>query len=600
MVFRKESSQNLEREKKQKILLVIKNKKNLELLTDFLKEQYQLLTDIQELSSDVDLVIADELGFKDYKSQLKKIKEDQSSFIPFLLLIEQNKSNIYQSLDSWVKEIVKVPVSKKILGLRIKNLLRMKRLWSQQQYLAQKYTALFNNINDAVFLMKFVKEKTLLGSLTEVNQTMTDLLGYSHSELLKMKPQELEKTVFSEKESRQLFLKVKEQGEAKIETRLVSRQGKKTPVEINAKLTEFKNQRQILGVARDITAQKEKEKQINYISFHDELTDLYNRRFLEEEINRLDTKRQLPISLIMIDVNGLKLINDSYGHKSGDEALIKVAGILQEAVREEDIIARWGGDEFVILLPQTSKKTTQKIRERIEEQSAQTKVKGIQISLGMGTAVKVELDQDLYEILHKADKRMYQNKLTEHKSAKNKLVQNLLHTLGAKSNETEEHAVRMTGMAFKLGEKIGLTTEQLNDLSLLATLHDIGKVTIEEKILTKEGPLTEEEWEILKDHPERGSQIVLATEDFAPIAKYILAHHERWDGSGYPRGISKDKIPLLSRIISIVDAYDVMNNGRSYKEAMSQKEIKEELKQCAGSQFDPELVPKFVQVLEEA
>ncbi|MGM0409551.1 MAG: diguanylate cyclase domain-containing protein [Bacillota bacterium] len=355
----------------------------------------------------------------------------------------------------------------------------------------------------------------------------------------------------------------------------------------------------VLSMQIDYTDYSRQQNEIKYISFHDELTDLYNRSYMEEEMKRLDTKRQLPISIIMIDVNGLKIINDSYGHLAGDKLLKKTAKILKKSVREEDIVARWAGDEFIILLPQTIKSEAKKIEKRINKECNKTENDDIPVSLGIGIAVKKVMDENIYDTLNKADKYMYKNKLTESKSAKNKLLKNLLSTLGAKSDETEEHAVRMTHLAFQLGERIGLNDEELNNLSLLATLHDIGKVSISEEILTKKTKLTDEEWEKIKEHPKMGYRIASATEEFAPVAKYILHHHERWDGNGYPSGLEGKDIPLLSRIITIVDAYDVMSNGRDYKDAMSQEEIINEFRECSGTQFDPELVEEFIKILQE-
>ena len=353
----------------------------------------------------------------------------------------------------------------------------------------------------------------------------------------------------------------------------------------------------VLSMQLDYTEYKKQQKKIEYISFHDKLTELYNRFFMEEEIDRLDTERQLPISIIMADVNGLKLINDTYGHEQGDEILKKVAEILLRTIRKEDIVARWAGDEFLILLPKTDIKAANKIRMRIKKECQKTQSKKIPISLGVGVATKAEVDENIYDTIHRADKNMYQDKLTNSKSSKNKLVQSFLSTLGAKSDETEEHAMRMASVAFSLGEKIGLSNEQLNNLSLLATLHDIGKVTIPADVLNKPGKLTEKEWEIITEHPETGYRIAINTEEFAKIARSILCHHERWDGDGYPQGLEEKDIPLLARIINIVDAYDVMTNGRPYKEAISMKEAVEEIKRCSGSQFDPDLVNKFTELM---
>ena len=341
------------------------------------------------------------------------------------------------------------------------------------------------------------------------------------------------------------------------------------------------------------------QEELEYKSFHDSLTNLYNRRFFEEEMDRLDTKRNLPISIIVADLNGLKLINDSYGHDKGDEALIRTAEILEEVLRKEDIIARHGGDEFAILLPETDIKSVRNIIQRIKNKAKQLNNKEeIPISFALGSATKVDPDQDLKEIFKKADNNMYQNKLSERKSSKNNIVQALLDTLSAKSDETKEHAIRMTKLALGFGEKLSLSNSELNRLSLLASMHDIGKATISDDILTKPGNLNKEEWEIIKQHSEKGYKITSSIAELSIIAEDILFHHERWDGDGYPQGLIGDEIPLLSRIITIIDAYDVMTNKRSYSDPISKSEALEEIKNCAGTQFDPVLAEKFIEMME--
>ena len=351
------------------------------------------------------------------------------------------------------------------------------------------------------------------------------------------------------------------------------------------------------GFMLDITERKNKEEQIQYISYHDSLTGCYNRTFLEEEIKRLDTERQLPISIILADINGLKIINDSYGHLKGDELLIKAAELIKKSTRKEDLVTRWGGDEFVIMLPQTGKEAAQKLYNRIKKECELEK--GIPLSLGLGLATKENSDQDIYEILKQADMYMYKNKLLERTSSKSKIVKSLLDSLGAKSNETEDHALRMTKLAFDFGVEINLSNEEINKLSLLASLHDIGKTSVSEKILNKPENLSEEEWEIIRQHPERGHKIASASEEFVVIAKEILSHHERWDGKGYPKGLKGQEIPYLSRIISIIDAYDVMTTGRPYKERMSREEALAEIERCSGSQFDPDLAKEFVEMMTD-
>jgi len=345
----------------------------------------------------------------------------------------------------------------------------------------------------------------------------------------------------------------------------------------------------------DITQRKKFESKMVYLSYHDNLTGLYNRTFLEEEIQRLDVKRQLPISLIMADLNGLKIINDSYGHQKGDEILIKTSEILKKACREEDIVSRWGGDEFVILLPQTDLKEAQKIQSRIESLARKSQSK-IPISIAVGINVKKNVEEDIYEILNKAEDKMYQDKLVDSRSAKSGILKALLSTLGEKSHETEEHAWRLQKWALAIGEKINLTHAELDRLSIVATLHDIEKIVIPGEILNKPGVLTGEEWQIVKEHPATGYRITSSTEEFAHVAVEILNHHERWDGTGYPREKKEKEIPLLARIITIVDAYDVMTYGRPYKKPMAREEALNEIRRCAGSQFDPELVDVFIDI----
>ena len=437
------------------------------------------------------------------------------------------------------------------------------------------------------------------GNILEVNDSLCEVTGYSKSELEGQ-------TIFDKlvptnqhQIAKNNIKKILNDNEFEFITENYRPNGEKYYLKLKETKIKLPNKGEgILSMQLDITDLKEKEKKLQYLSYHDELTGVYNRHFFEEELNRLDTKRQLPISLILADANGLKLINDTYGHSTGDQFLIKITEVMNSVIRSEDILARLGGDEFAIILPQTSKKESDKITNRIIEKCRQTYIEDINISIGLGTAVKTDIEQDIYNVFNKADSRMYQDKLTKGRSAKNKLVQNLLDALGSKSKESKEHAVRMTGLAFKLGEELNLSNEDLNSLNLLAVLHDIGKVTISEDILQKSDDLTPQEWEKIKKHPEKGYSITKATDEFSNIAKYILYHHERWDGGGYPEGLSGEEIPILSRIIAIIDAYDVMTHKRNYRKAVSNREALAEIKRCSGSQFDPYLAEKFIKIME--
>ncbi|UMZ72602.1 PAS domain S-box protein [Natranaerofaba carboxydovora] len=352
-------------------------------------------------------------------------------------------------------------------------------------------------------------------------------------------------------------------------------------------------------IADDITERKQYENKIQFLSFHDSLTGLYNRAYIEEEMKRLDTKRQLPISMLMADLNGLKLVNDAYGHKTGDKMIKKAAEILKDSCRKEDIIARWGGDEFVVLLPMTSKKSAEEIAKRVLCNCENSFIKTIPVSMSLGYATKDSFEIDLEDVLVKAENYMYKQKIAESKSKSGSVLLALLRTLQAKSFETEEHVQRMQKIGLKIGEKIGLPNEELNRLKVAVKLHDIGKVNLPEEILVKPTSPTEEEWEKIKEHPEIGYKIARATEEFSYVAEEILAHHERWDGKGYPNGLKGEEIPLLARIIAIADTFDVMANGRPYKKAVSDEDILAEFRRCSGTQFDPNLVKVFTNIYKD-
>ncbi len=342
------------------------------------------------------------------------------------------------------------------------------------------------------------------------------------------------------------------------------------------------------------------EKKIRYISFHDNLTNLYNRAYFEEELKRLDTKRQMPLSIVIGDANGLKLTNDVFGHQEGDRLLQAIARILKETCRNEDIIARWGGDEFAILLPGTDNPEAQNICSRIKEACRESdQTPPIQPSISLGVASKEDMGEEMSEVLKRAENEMYANKLTESRDIRNSIIASLQRLLAHHTYENEEHVSRIRELAFAMGQELGLEKGKLEKLELLADIHDIGKIAIPEEILKKNTELTRQEWETVKRHPEIGFRIAESSQEFSQIADFILTHHERWDGLGYPQGLKGEEIPLLARIIAVVETYEVMTRGRPYRDKMSQEEAIAELEANAGSQFDPDIVGRFVLLISE-
>ncbi len=353
-------------------------------------------------------------------------------------------------------------------------------------------------------------------------------------------------------------------------------------------------------IAKDITERKQAEEKIKYISFHDALTNLYNRAYFEEEIKRLNTPRNCPLAVIMADINGLKVINDTLGHDKGDELLKNVAKMLKSVLRKEDIIARIGGDEFAVILPHADRNAAEafcnRVRNACEKYNSENQLR---LSISLGYAVQFGQYKNMEEALKQADANMYAEKLSSITSREKYIIDTLKTVVAMKDPHIKEHGERLQNLAEALGKDIGLSKFQLQRLRLLALLHDIGKLSIPDSILFKPAKLTEQEWEIVKKHSEAGYKIAQNIPQEVPIAREILYHHERWDGTGYPKGLKGKEIPILSRIISIVDAYDAMLTERPYRKAMTKEKAIQELKENAGTQFDPELVVRFIKIVED-
>ncbi|SHG69028.1 PAS domain S-box-containing protein/diguanylate cyclase (GGDEF) domain-containing protein [Thermosyntropha lipolytica DSM 11003] len=359
----------------------------------------------------------------------------------------------------------------------------------------------------------------------------------------------------------------------------------------------------LLSIVADIFNQYLKlrryEEEMVYKSYHDALTGLYNRRFVEDRIKDLDIPENLPLAVLVLDVNGLKVVNDALGHAAGDKMLKAASEVIKKSCRRHDVVVRWGGDEFLVFLPLTTAEKAEEIVERISRNCEKVKDLPVKISLAAGFAVKTRKIQKIDKVLREAEEWMYRNKLLKEKSSRRAIIDTLLSTLMEKSAETREHAERMRDWGIKIAKHLRLSARELDEISLLALLHDIGKVGVKEEILKKPAPLTEDEWREMRRHPEIGCRIAQNTAELLSVADYILAHHERWDGKGYPKGLKGEEIPLLARIIAVVDAYDAMTSDRPYRKALTHEEALEEIRRNAGTQFDPRIVEIFIDIIEK-
>ena len=384
-------------------------------------------------------------------------------------------------------------------------------------------------------------------------------------------------------------------GEGMTTQHFFTRQGKQVWLELHGAKIEMDGEEAVLVLLRDITKRKEDELQREYLSWHDPLTGLYNRRHFEQAIEGCTCTSP---GVVVVDLDGLKLINDTLGHSAGDHLLRATAAILRECSRNEDLVSRIGGDEFVIFMHTTDRVYTaglvSSIKARTEEYNKQHP--DIPLSLSVGCEVAGSDHGGLTHVYRAADNAMYRDKLLHKKSSRSTLSHVLLSALDGKNVETREHVERLGQRAAAMARQLGHNEHWISEIDLFARFHDIGKVGVADSILTKPGPLTPAERQEMERHSEIGYRIAVASPELAPIAEFILKHQERWDGEGYPLGLLGEDIPLPCRIVAIVDAYDAMTNDRPYRRALSVAQALAELHRCAGTQFDPTLVELFSEV----
>ena len=375
---------------------------------------------------------------------------------------------------------------------------------------------------------------------------------------------------------------------------------KNRDIQIECKLlaAEIDDKPLIMMILTDITEKLVAEAKIHYLSYHDKMTGLYNRGYVETILTQFERTPELPISIIILDMNGLKLTNDVFGHQQGDVLLVAIANIMKQCCSPSDIIARWGGDEFLIILPQASEEICLERCKSIQMACAKTENNPIKVSVAIGKNTKARGNFCFAEMFSDAERVMYSDKLAKRAVLYQNFLSSQEELLYSQCYENDGHGLRVEQLAADFISFLDLPLEssQINTLFRLARLHDIGKVTINSDIWGRKGALTDDEWEIVKNHSKVGYRLANSIGE-APLAEVILLHHEWWNGTGYPHGLKEEQIPLAVRIFSLIDMYDVLTHDRPYRLALGKQEALKEIFRESGTHFDPLLTKKFLEFI---
>ncbi len=436
------------------------------------------------------------------------------------------------------------------------------------------------------------------GKIGNINQSYLDMLGYRREEVIGHRWSE-----FSHPEDRELSdqttttIKEGKQKSLSLDKRFIKKDG--TILWANLSLSSFTSAEtkdlQSLCMTVDITERKLAEEKILNASRHDALTDLYNRVEFERIVGSKDLEDKLPLTVMFADVNRLRIINEAFGREEGNLLLQRIADSFKQYMPKQALLFRVGGDEFALLVPscpiQSCETVLQKLKEAIRTMLVQDSVVP---SMSFGLSEVNAEQPSISEAIKLAEREVATHKLLNSSDMQGKAVYAIINTLHEKNKREESHSRRVSELGEKLARAYGLSERSCSELRIIGLLHDIGKIAISESILNKEGELTPQEWKEMQRHSEIGYRILSSVENMTSFAQYVLAHHEQYDGSGYPKGLQGEEIPLQSRMIAIADAYDAMTAFRTYRNSVSGEEAAREIKRCSGTQFDPHLARLFI------
>jgi len=456
--------------------------------------------------------------------------------------------------------------------------------------LLERMEAMFNNHEAVMFLLE-----ASTGKVLDINPAALKFYGYSREEMLEKYMYEInaEGKVVSER----LRVSALESKQRRFTTQHKLKNGEIRNVDLFSCPVPFGGETRLFTILFDVTEQIKATEQIQYLAYHDHMTGLYNRRFFEETFGLLaESGQQFPLGVIMGDINGLKLFNDAFGHHQGDEAIRTLVQTLQATLKPEHHLARIGGDEFAILVPQTSetelKQLVRELEQLFRQEDPKNELRSLSISLGY--SIQHNQDQNLNWLLKESEAFMYNRKYYKSRSFRTGAIQSIMETLFAKSTYEKLHAEQVGQLSEALAIALGVEPEMVEKIRYAGYLHDIGKISIDESILNKPNTLTPGEWEIMKLHSAKGAKILSNAVEFHQIAEWVLAHHEQPDGKGYPNQHKANEIPLASKIIAVADAYAAMTVDRPYRVALSSADALDELKQGAGSKWDASIVEALI------
>lgn len=438
------------------------------------------------------------------------------------------------------------------------------------------------------------------GNIIQANKAATDFYGYTQEELLHMTIQDI--NMQDKEETRAILLKAltRVQNAYTYPHRL--KNGKTRIVNVYSSPIEYDDKKVLFSIIFDVTEKEEIAKQNEYIAYHDHLTGLYNRRFFEEEFERRVKKGEFPVGLMIGDVDGFKVFNDTYGHAEGDKTLKRIAGGLRTLVGQDGMLARIGGDEFAIIVSGMDMPGMLRYLDKLNQQNdhiADDSMIRELTTISWGYALQKEREDTLDSLEKEAEAFMYNRKFYSHRSLKSKTVDTIMQTLFTKSEREKNHSDRVGLLSEAIAKQMNLSNEEVNRIRVAGFLHDIGKIGIDEAILNKTGKLDASEWEIMKLHPVKSAGILDKTQEYRDISDIVLSHHERYDGKGYPGQFRGEAIPLEARIIAVADTYDAITNDRPYRKPLDRIEAIEEMKRSAGTQLDPKIVSVLVDMLEK-